>query len=142
METCHFDPKEDKFLDQKQGCIFEKIKICWFRVVLSKKSLKLGGEFFSSFYPIVDWPCQDFTQGSTREQPSGDRPGELGVQSLSTHIQTHSLVPWHGMTCDPWHVKHGGGWTFSPNFSSPALTVWEWDRQCLKDSELKDDLIN
>ena len=28
METCHFDPKEDKFLAQKQGCIFEKIKIC------------------------------------------------------------------------------------------------------------------
>ena len=21
-------------------------------------------------YPIVDWPCQDFKQGSTREQPS------------------------------------------------------------------------
>ena len=20
-------------------------------------------------YPKVDWPCQDFTQGSTREQP-------------------------------------------------------------------------
>jgi hypothetical protein len=28
METCHFDPKEDKFLAKKQGCIFEKIKIC------------------------------------------------------------------------------------------------------------------
>ena len=27
-------------------------------------------------HPIVDWPCQDFTQGSTREQPSVDRPGE------------------------------------------------------------------
>ena len=26
METCHFDPKEDKLLAQKQGCIFEKSK--------------------------------------------------------------------------------------------------------------------
>ena len=44
------------------------------------------------------------------------------------------------MTCDTWHVTHGGGWTFSQNFCSSALTVW--DRQGLEDSEQKDDLMN
>ena len=34
---------------------------------------------------------------------------------------------------DIWHVTHGGGWTFTPNFSSLALTVW--DRQCLEESK-------
>ena len=53
-------------------------------------------------------------------------------------IDTRHLIPdtWH-LTCDTWHMTHGGGWTFSHNFSSPALTVW--DRQCLEDSEWKDD---
>ena len=27
------------------------------------------------------------------------------------------------MTCDTWHETHGGGWTFSQNFTSPALMV-------------------
>ena len=31
---------------------------------------------------------------------------------------------WH-MTRDMWHVTHLGRWTFSPNFSSLAPTVWE-----------------
>ena len=46
---------------------------------------------------------------------------------------------WH-MTCDTWHVTHGGEWTFSLNVSSLALTVWE--RQCLEDSERKNQRIN
>ena len=55
---------------------------------------------------------------------------------------------WH-MTHDTWHMTHGmwnvtydtwSGWTFSQNVSSPALTVW--DRQCLEDSEQKDDSMN
>ena len=46
---------------------------------------------------------------------------------------------WH-LTPDMWHVTHGWGWTFSQNFSSLALPVW--DTQCLEDSERKDDLIN
>ena len=44
------------------------------------------------------------------------------------------------LTPDAWHMTHSVGWTFSQNFSSPALTVG--DRQCLKDSELKNDSIN
>ena len=28
METCHFDPKEDKFIAQKQEGIFKNIEIC------------------------------------------------------------------------------------------------------------------
>ena len=43
---------------------------------------------------------------------------------------------WH-MTHNIWHVTHGGGWTFSQNFSSLALTVW--DLWCLEDWEEKDD---
>ena len=42
-----------------------------------------------------------------------------------------------------WYVTHAmshmvGWWKFSHNFSSQALTVW--DRQCLEDSEQKDDI--
>ena len=37
---------------------------------------------------------------------------------------------WH-MTRDKWHMTHSVGWTFSQNFSSPALPVWDW--QCLED---------
>ena len=53
---------------------------------------------------------------------------------------------WHlthdtwDLTCDMWHVTHGGGWTFSGNFSSPALTVW--DKQCIEDSKQKDHWLN
>ena len=42
-----------------------------------------------------------------------------------TGHMTHDT--WH-LTYDTWHVAHGGGWTFSQNFSSPALMVWDW--QC------------
>ena len=32
---------------------------------------------------------------------------------------------WHvHVTYDMWHRTHGGGWTFSQNFSSLALTIW------------------
>ena len=44
------------------------------------------------------------------------------------------------MTCDKWRVAHGGGWTFFQDFSSPALTVCDW--QCLEDSELMDDSMS
>ena len=47
--------------------------------------------------------------------------------------------PWD-VTPHMWHVTHGGGLTFSKNVSSPPLTFW--DRQCLEDSEKKDDWIN
>ena len=40
------------------------------------------------------------------------------------------------VTCDTGHMTHGGRWIFSQNFSSPALTVWDW--QFLEDSERKD----
>ena len=48
---------------------------------------------------------------------------------------------WH-MTQDMWHIIFDTwwGWTFSQNVSYPALIIW--DRQCLEDSEQKDDRIN
>ena len=44
------------------------------------------------------------------------------------------------MACDTWHVMHGERWTFSQNFSSP--TLWVWDGQGLWDSEQKDHVMN
>ena len=46
---------------------------------------------------------------------------------------------WH-VTHDKLHATHGGGWSFSQNFSSLTLTFL--DRQCLEDSEQKDHLLN
>ena len=37
---------------------------------------------------------------------------------------------WH-MTHDTWHLTHSVGLTFSKNFSSLALPVWDW--QCIED---------
>ena len=43
-----------------------------------------------------------------------------------THYTWHmTYANWH-MTCDTWHTTHGVGWTFSLHFSSPSLTVWNW----------------
>ena len=39
-----------------------------------------------------------------------------------------------------WHVTQGGSWTFSQNFMSLALTVWEW--RCLEDIFTKEDQLN
>ena len=39
------------------------------------------------------------------------------------------------VTHDRWHMTHGEGCTFSPNFSSLALTVW--DLWCFEDLEEK-----
>ena len=36
---------------------------------------------------------------------------------------------WH-VTHDTWHMTHSVGWTFSRNFSSLALPVWDW--QCFE----------
>ena len=33
---------------------------------------------------------------------------------------------WH-VTHDTWHLAHSVGWTFSKNFSSLALPVWDWE---------------
>ena len=37
---------------------------------------------------------------------------------------------WH-VTRDTWHMTHSVGWTFSQNFNSLALPVWDWE--CLED---------
>ena len=34
------------------------------------------------------------------------------------------------VTGDTWHMTHSVGWTFSQNFSSLALLVWDW--QCFE----------
>ena len=50
---------------------------------------------------------------------------------------THDM--WH-VTKDMWHVTHGVWWTFSLNFSSLAITVW--DKWCCEYIEEKDHLLN
>ena len=44
------------------------------------------------------------------------------------------------MTPDMWRMTHGGGWTFSGNFSYLALTVW--DLWYLEDWEEKGQGLN
>ena len=46
---------------------------------------------------------------------------------------------WH-VTGDRWHMTHGVGWTFSYNFSSLALTVW--DLWFFEDLEEKDQWVS
>ena len=46
---------------------------------------------------------------------------------------------WH-VTCDTWHVTRLGGWTFSQNFSTLALTVC--DLWYYEDLEEKDESLN
>ena len=48
-------------------------------------------------------------------------------------------VTWH-VTHYPWHMTLGVGWTFSQNFSSLALPVWDW--QCLEDIWTKGSLTH
>ena len=57
-----------------------------------------------------------------------------------THDMWH-VTPdtWH-VTRDMWHVTRLVGWTFSQNFSSPALTVCHLSYY--EDLEEKDDSIN
>ena len=51
---------------------------------------------------------------------------------------------WH-VTYDMWHVTCDGGWTFSQNLISLAITVWEWrrfedlDEEDILQSELVDE---
>ena len=65
--------------------------------------------------------------------------------SLEMFKKYVTLDTWH-MTLDMWHLAHdmqhmgGGVWTFSQNWSSPGLMVWDWP--CLEGSERKDDLIS
>ena len=46
---------------------------------------------------------------------------------------------WH-VTSDTWHVTHSVGWTFSQNFSSLAIPVWDW--QCLEDISTNHQSLN
>ena len=49
---------------------------------------------------------------------------------LMTHDTWHvTRDTWH-VTRDTWHMTHSVEWTFSQNFSSLALAVWDW--QCFE----------
>ena len=76
------------------------------RKTLAKKNLKLYSPFSITswnfwgpglwiptkgvlYHPNMDWPCQDFTQGSTREQPRAEfrRPHLLSHPSVHCSLQ-------------------------------------------------------
>ena len=72
----------------------------------------------------------------------------IKLQKLMPHeidgvgpIDNKQLTPemWR-VTCDMWYVTDGGAWTFTQNFSSLALTVW--DLWCLRDCEEKDTSVS
>ena len=93
---------------------------------------------------IHKWACKLDGVGPVDNRPSTDK--------LHHFVQKKQKNMWH-MTCDTWHMTHdtwhmthdtwhvwGGGWTFSQNFSSLALTVC--DLWYYEDLEEKDEWIN
>ena len=106
--------------------------------------------FCMNFYPIVrklDLKVSSYLKTRRGLGPVDNRPS---TDKLYHFVQKKFLKnvtgdTWH-VTCDTWHVTcetwhvWGGGWTFSQNFSSPALTVC--DLWYYEDLEEKDDSLN
>ena len=66
--------------------------------------------------------------GPVDYRPSTDQLHHF-VTGYRWHV-THDILH---MSRDTWHMTHGVGWTFSQNFSSLALLVWDWQYLELKD---------
>ena len=98
---------------------------------LDLESLVLGG-LSPKTRLITDPPPTSFTT--------------LYQKKIKLKIVTHDM--WHvtwdtsHMTHDTFHVTHDrwGRWTYPQNFSSLALTVWEW--RCSEDISAKDHWVN
>ena len=77
------------------------------------------------------WLCQGLLYKLDGVGPVDNRPSPDKLHHFVKNTQKN-MTPdtWHmtpdtwNLTYDTWHVTHGGGWTFSQNFSSQALTVW------------------
>ena len=72
--------------------------------------------------------------------PVDNRPSTNKLHHFVLKNKNETCDKWH-VTCDTWHVTWDmlGGWTFSQNFSSLALTIcylWYYE-----DLEEKDDLL-
>ena len=65
-----------------------------------------------------------FRLETRRGSPVDDRPSTDKLHHFVQKKKKKKMArdTWH-MTCDTWHMTHLGGWTFSQNFSSLALTV-------------------
>ena len=79
--------------------------------------------------------------GPVDNRPSTDMLHEI-VKKKKIHV-THDMWDvthdtWH-VTCDMWHMTRWGGWAFSQNFSSLALTVCDF--WYYEDIEEKADLL-
>ena len=67
-----------------------------------------------------------------------DGVGPIDNRPSTRHLE-HFVKKKKHISPDTGHVTHGGGRTFLKNLSSQAFMVW--DRQCLEESEQKDDLM-
>ena len=83
--------------------------------------------------------------GPVDNRPSTDKLHHFVKKIVTCDMWHVTRDMWH-VTCDKWHVTRdmfffgGGGWTFSQNFSSLALTVS--DLWYYEDLEEKDDWLN
>ena len=99
-------------------------------------------QFLSNLcYGSISWKYLKYFKKKLYEVgPVDNKPFTIYLKVVKKQTKKHltrdtwHVTPdtWH-VTFDTWHMTHDGGWIFSQNVSSPALTVW--DRQCLEDSK-------
>ena len=78
---------------------------------------------FKTFLENCIWYCEKLDGVGLVD----NRTSTNWLQKNMTHdpgTQHLTCDTWH-MICDMWHVTHGGRLTFSQNFRSPALTIWD-----------------
>ena len=66
--------------------------------------------------------------GPVDNRPSTRKLNHFVIFFYKCHVTRnilHMTCDMLHMTCDKGHVTPGGGCTFSPDFSSLTLTVWE-----------------
>ena len=94
------------------------------------------------------WALSRFDRETRRGRLVDNRPSSDKLEHFVTwHVTCDkwhvTFDTWH-VTCDMWHVTCFGGWTFSQNFSSLALTVSDlwYDEDLEEKAHLLTDLIN
>ena len=121
-----------------------------FEKILISLKIKIGG---SNFF----WKQQNPKRGQKQWfylcvlilSGGSEEPSETNVLLQSRVRFSFTLLFINGFCCrflrrnaknlPMWHVTHGVGWTFSQNFGSLALTIW--DLWCLEDREEKDQTV-
>ena len=76
---------------------------------------------------ITKHPPKSFTNLSERKKKN--------YKNVTCDMWHMTCDTWH-VTCDIWQMTCGGRQTFSQNFSSLPLTIWEW--RCSEDFSTND----